>query len=99
MSVRRWSELKRKFSKEREEAIRREVEAEILDLNLRAIRELMGKTQEELAALVDTTQSQVSETERRGDHRLSTLRRYIQALGGELEIIANFGDRRVRLHV
>ncbi len=46
-----------------------------------------------------TTQSQVSETERRGDHRLSSLRRYIQALGGELENIANFGDRRVRLHV
>jgi predicted transcriptional regulator len=99
MTVRRWNELKHKFSKEREDAIRREVEVEILELNLRAIRELMGKTQEELAALVDTTQSQVSETERREDHRLSTLRRYIQALGGELEIIANFGDRRVRLHV
>ncbi|HLE68988.1 MAG TPA: helix-turn-helix transcriptional regulator [Vicinamibacteria bacterium] len=99
MTVRRWNELNHKFSKEREDAIRREVEVEILELNLRAIRELMGKTQEELAALVDTTQSQVSETERREDHRLSTLRRYIQALGGELEIIANFGDRRVRLHV
>jgi transcriptional regulator len=99
MTVRRWNELKHKFSKEREDAIRREVEVEILELNLRAIRELMGKTQEELAALVETTQGQVSETERRGDHRLSTLRRYIQALGGELEIIANFGDRRVRLHV
>jgi len=99
MTVRRWNELKHKFSKEREDAIRREVEVEILELNLRAIRELMGKTQEELAALVETSQSQVSETERRGDYRLSTLRRYIQALGGELEIIANFGDRRVRLHV
>jgi len=99
MTVRHWNELNHKFSKEREDAIRREVEVEILELNLRAIRELMGKTQEELAALVDTTQSQVSETERREDHRLSTLRRYIQALGGELEIIANFGDRRVRLHV
>jgi predicted transcriptional regulator len=99
MTVRRWNELKHKFSKEREDAIRREVEVEILELNLRAIRELMGKTQEELAELVIASQSQISETERRGDHRLSTLRRYIQALGGELEIIANFGDRRVRLHV
>lgn len=99
MTVRRWNELKHKFSKEREDAIRREVEVEILELNLRAIRELMGKTQEELAALVEMSQSQVSETERRGDYRLSTLRRYIQALGGELEIIANFGDRKVRLHV
>lgn len=99
MTVRRWNELKHKFSKKREDAIRREVDVEILELNLRAIRELMGKTQEELAELVNASQSQISETERRGDHRLSTLRRYIQALGGELEIIANFGDRRVRLHV
>lgn len=99
MKVHRWKDLKHKFPRERKEAIRREVEVEILELNLRALRELMGKTQEELAALVESSQGQVSETERRGDHRLSTLRRYIHALGGELEIIANFGDRRVRLHL
>jgi len=29
---------------------------------------------------------------------LSTLRSYVKALGGELEVIANFGDKRIRLH-
>jgi hypothetical protein len=31
------------------------------------------------------------------DFRLSTLKRYVEALGGELEVVAAFGDKRVRL--
>jgi transcriptional regulator with XRE-family HTH domain len=62
------------------------------------LRELLGKTQEELAALLERSQGQVSETERRQDVRLSTLRSCVKALGGELEVIANFGDKRIRLH-
>jgi hypothetical protein len=45
------------------------------------------------AVLLERSQSQVSETERRQDVRLSTLRSYV-ALGGELEVIASFGDKR-----
>jgi hypothetical protein len=52
----------------------------------------------EADAALKITQGQVSLTEQREDHRLSTLRRYVEALGGELEVVANFGDRRVRLH-
>lgn len=33
------------------------------------------------------------------DYRLATLRRVVGTLGGELEVIANFGDRRIRLRV
>jgi transcriptional regulator with XRE-family HTH domain len=62
------------------------------------MRELLGKTQQEVAELLEKTQGQISTTERRSDHLVSTLRRYVEALGGELEIVANFGDKRVRLH-
>ena len=58
----------------------------------------MGKTQVELAEALEMTQGQVSETERREDHRLSTLGRYVEALGGRLEVIARFGDQSIRLH-
>jgi transcriptional regulator with XRE-family HTH domain len=61
-------------------------------------RELLGKTQQETAVLLDRSQSQVSETERRQDVRLSTLRSYVEALGGELEVTASFGDKRIKLH-
>ena len=67
-------------------------------MDLRGLRELAGKTQKDMAILVEQTQGQVSETERRSDHRLSTLRKYVEALGGEIEVVANFGDKRIRLH-
>ena len=66
-------------------------------MNLRALRELLGKTQEELARLAATAQSELSRAERRDDHLVSTLRRYVEALGGELEVVASFGKKRIRL--
>ena len=98
MAVHRFEDLKHKMNRERRERIRAEARAELLDLDLRGLRELLGKTQEELAALLERSQGQVSETERRQDVLLSTLRSYVKALGGELEVIANFGDKRIRLH-
>jgi transcriptional regulator with XRE-family HTH domain len=97
MPVHHWKDLQHKMGTARQTQLRREAEQEILDLDLRGLRELVGKTQKDLAILVEQTQGQVSETERRGDHRLSTLRRYVEALGGEIEVVASFGDKRIRL--
>jgi len=98
VAVHRFKDLKHKMSRERQDRLRQEAEDEVLELDLRGLRELLGKTQEEIAALIKRSQSQVSETERRQDVRLSTLRSYVEALGGELELVANFGDKRIRLH-
>ena len=98
MSTHKWSDLReQRFSSKKLEQIDKAVEEELLEMDLRAIRETLGLTQEELASLAEMTQSEVSRLERRTDHRLSTLRRVVEALGGELEIVANFGDRRIRL--
>lgn len=103
MKVHRWDTIKRKskLSPERiakiERTARSEIEAEITDADLRAIREIAGKTQVEAAKLLETTQSELSRLERREDHRLSTLRHFVEALGGELEVIAHIGDKMVRL--
>ena len=59
----------------------------------------LGKTQAEIAEALGSSQSRVSDLERQGDHRLSTLRRYVEALGGELSLVARFGKRTVRLTV
>jgi dephospho-CoA kinase len=90
--------LGEKRVKEIEQEVDEEIEREDLELNLRAMRELAGKTQVELAAAAGATQGEISTTERRADHLVSTLRRYVKALGGELEIVARFGDRTVKLH-
>ena len=97
-TYRRWHDVRqKKLTAAQLEQIDRELEQELLAMDLRAIRELVGKTQEDVAADTDMTQSEVSRLERRQDVRLSTLKRFVEALGGELEIFAAFGDKRVRL--
>jgi transcriptional regulator with XRE-family HTH domain len=98
MKVHRFGGLKHKLSRERQDRIRKEAEDDLLEMDLRELRELLGKTQQEIAVLIERSQGQVSETERRQDLRLSTLRSYVEALGGELEVIASFGDKRIKLH-
>ena len=94
----KWSDLKSKrLSKTRIAEIREEVREEVLEMNLTAIRELTGKTQEEVATAIGTTQSQVSRTESRHNHTVATLRQYVKAMGGEVEIVAHIGNKSVRL--
>ena len=38
-----------------------------------------------------------NQVERRDDHLLSTLRRYVEALGGHIEVVAIVGGKRIRL--
>lgn len=94
----RWQDLReKKLTPAQLEQIERDVERELLEMDLRAVRELVGKTQEDVAAVIEMSQSEVSRLERRQDFRVSTLRRFVKALGGELEVFAAFGDKRVRL--
>ncbi len=81
----------------REARIKRRVEEELVKMDLRSLRELTGATQVSLAKRAKMAQGDVSRVERGRDHLVSTLRRYVEALGGELEITARLGDRRVRL--
>jgi DNA-binding transcriptional regulator YiaG len=98
MTVHTWQEIKaKKFSPDQLEQIDNAVEQELLEMDLRALREAAGLTQEELAQRVAITQSQLSKLERREDHRISTVRRYVAALGGELEIAAVVDGKRILL--
>ncbi|NJN40068.1 MAG: XRE family transcriptional regulator [Gammaproteobacteria bacterium] len=60
---------------------------------LKDLRQAVEQTQEELAASLGVGQDTVSRIERRSDLLLSTLRRYVEAMGGELELVARFPNR------
>jgi hypothetical protein len=60
-------------------------------ITLRALRESVGKTQGEVARKTSMSQPQLSRVETRRDHLISTLRKYVRALGGEVEVIAVVG--------
>ena len=75
-------------------AIRRRADELIAEeLTLRQLREALGLTQDEMADRLEIGQDTVSRFERREDVRLSTLRSYVEALGGELRVTATFPDR------
>lgn len=97
MAVHKWKNVRRGGSPDQEAESKKWVEAQMLEMDLRAIRELAGKTQKNVADITDMGQGGVSEFERREDHRVSGIRRYVEALGGELEITARFGDKTVKL--
>lgn len=66
-----------------------------LEVSLRELRQIAGKTQVEVAAGSGLAQSEVSRIEGRDDALVSTLRRYVEALGGELDLVARIGARSV----
>jgi DNA-binding XRE family transcriptional regulator len=97
MPVRRFADLRaqveaRPGARERIEAYRRELLDELSLADLRRARDL---TQAELAYTLKTTQSGVSRIERESDLYVSTLRKYVEAMGGQLEIRAVFPDADV----
>ncbi|HEV7486153.1 MAG TPA: XRE family transcriptional regulator [Thermoanaerobaculia bacterium] len=62
------------------------------------IRRAQASTQEQLAKTLGVNQAWISRVERQTDMYLSTLRSYIEALGGELEVSARFDNCFVRLN-
>src|SRR5208337_3533333 len=65
---------------------------------LRDLRKAQQITQEEVAQRLSGRQVYVSRLERRADMKLSTLREYVRALGGDLQLMVTFpGDLPVRL--
>ena len=69
----------------------------IQDMGLAELREAMELTQESLADTLHVKQASISKMERRSDMYISTLSKIIEAMGGELQIIANMPNGRVRI--
>lgn len=68
-------------------------------LSLGLLRDAVGKTQTEVAAESGMSQAEVSRVEHRKDVLLSTLRRYLGAVGADLEVVAVFPKTGHRIRV
>ena len=93
----KFAELRARMSPEaqrRVEAKSAELEAE---MQLAELRQAMRLSQAEIAEVLEVSQSSVAKMEKRADMLVGTLRRFIQAMGGDLELIARFPDRTVKI--
>ena len=93
----KWREVRRRFSAEAESRIESRVQEELDCLPLAELRSARQMTQIRLAELLRVNQGAISKMERRSDMYLSTLRSYIEAMGGQLEIRAVFPNGEVLL--
>ena len=64
------------------------------EMTRQQLRVALRRTQVEVANALGINQDSVSRLEQRADILLSTLRKYVEALGGNLSIIAEFPDQR-----
>jgi transcriptional regulator with XRE-family HTH domain len=67
------------------------------DMALEELRGALRMTQQQLAKTLNIDQSAISKLERRTDMYVSTLERFIEAMGGHLEIRAVFPEGSVRI--
>ncbi len=94
----RFDDYMAKLPKKRQQAIKKRT-AELIaeEVTLRQLREARERSQEEVAKKLHIKQAAVSKLERRTDMYLSTLRNDIEAMGGELEIVARFPNQAMRI--
>ena len=98
MSGRRpFSELTRDFAPERRQRID-DMKRELLDeMPLHELRQARALTQRDLARTLKVNQPAVSKLEQRADVYVSSLRSYIEAVGGRLKIVAEFPEGEVAI--
>jgi hypothetical protein len=97
MPVRNFKELRAKMAPERQANNRVESERMLRDMPLDELRVARELTQQQLAQVLEMNQAAVSKMERRTNMYIGTLAKFIEAMGGHLEIRAVFPDGTVRI--
>jgi len=95
----KFRKIREKMSPERQERIQARTQELLDELPLQELRQARALSQEELAEVLGLNQATISKLERRTDMYLSSLRRFVEAMGGELEISASFPEGKVRIQL
>ena len=93
MSVNVREKIRKLNTIQRKKVAARAAELIAEEMSLRELRKARKLTQTRVAKALGITQDSVSRLEKRSDLLLSTLRRTIKAMGGDVRIVAQFPDR------
>jgi len=93
----KWIDVQGTLSEERERRVQALYDEEVKKLSLHQVRLARSMTQVNLATVLNVNQGTVSKLEKRTDMYVSTLRSYIEAMGGQLQIKAIFPDGEVQI--
>jgi DNA-binding XRE family transcriptional regulator len=95
--AKKFSELRSRMLPESRARAEAKAQAMLVEMPLNELRQARGLSQKTLAEVLHVQQPSIAKLEKRTDMYLSTLRSHIEAMGGELEVIARFPDGAVRI--
>lgn len=95
--AKKFADLRAKMSSESQQKSDALAEMMIQEMPLQELRQARGLSQKMLAELLSVQQPAIAKIEKRTDMYVSTLRSHIEAMGGELEVIARFPDGSVKI--
>lgn|SRR3990167_4847833 len=90
--------LRHRMSTKAQQLAQKKTQKMLKDMALQELRQARQLSQEKMAELLATKQANISRIERRTDMYISTLRNYVKAMGGELDIIVRFPEGTVHIN-
>lgn len=90
-------ELRSRMSPQAQARAAAKAQAMLAEMPLNELRQARGLSQKMLAEVLHVQQPSIAKMEKRTDMYLSTLRSHIEAMGGQLEVIARFPDGAVKI--
>jgi len=96
--AKKFGDLVAQMPAERRARIEAETQRLIDEMPLQELRKALDLTQQQIAATLGVNQAAVSKVESQTDMYVSTLRRFVEAMGGELRIVAHFPHGNVEIN-
>ena len=93
----KFSELRAQMPPQAFERAQAKAQGMLKEMALQELRQARGLSQQMLADVLHVQQPSIAKIEKRTDMYLSTLRSHIEAMGGELELIARFPEGQVKI--
>jgi DNA-binding XRE family transcriptional regulator len=95
--AKKFSDLRSKMKPQAQKRSHLMAKTMLAEMPLNELRQARGLSQKMLAELLQVQQPSIAKIEKRTDMYLSTLRSHIQAMGGELDVVARFPDGAVKI--
>ena len=93
-----FSLLRNKMSLKAQKTALNKTKKMLAEMALQELRQARHLSQERMAKILLTKQANISRLERRTDMYISTLRSYIEAMGGHLNIVASFPEGEIYIN-
>ena len=95
--AKKFADLRAQMAPESRARAEQKAQAMLAEMPLNELRQARGLSQKMLAEVLHVQQPSIAKIERRTDMYISTLRSHIEAMGGQLEVVARFPDGAVKI--